>query len=92
MLGPYVICIITALSIPGLILMAYKRNAATVSIVVILVLYPLVYYVVVSDMRYRCPILWLSLLPAGYLLAYVAGTGQRLLKPADAAVAAVSER
>ena len=30
------------------------------------------YYVVVSDMRYRYPILWLSLLPAGYFLREIA--------------------
>jgi hypothetical protein len=32
-------------------------------------IYPLMYYIVVSDLRYRTPVLWLSLLPAGYFLS-----------------------
>ena len=31
------------------------------------------YYVVVSDVRYRYPVLWLSLLGAGYLLSDLTG-------------------
>jgi len=42
----------------------------------VLFIYPLMYYVVVSDVRYRLPVLWLSLLPAGYFLTYSA---QRVL-------------
>lgn len=60
------ISIITALSLPGLILMGYRREPVTPFVVGVLLLYPLMYYIVVTDTRYRYPILWLSLLPAGY--------------------------
>jgi hypothetical protein len=30
----------------------------------VLLVYPMMYYIVVSDVRYRLPVLWLSLLPA----------------------------
>jgi hypothetical protein len=59
---------VSILSLPGLILMACKKIPITIYIVTVLTIYPLVYYVVVSDMRYRFPILWLSLLPAGYFI------------------------
>lgn len=67
-----VMWLITALSLPGLILMARRREAVTLYILAVSTIYPLMYYVVVSDMRYRYPILWLSLLPAGYLLREIA--------------------
>jgi hypothetical protein len=60
------IWVITALSIPGLILMAWDRQMVTLFSLVALSLYPLMYYVVVSDIRYRYPILWVSTLCAGY--------------------------
>jgi len=34
----------------------------------VLAVYPPIYYVVVSDVRYRYPVLWLTFLSAGYLL------------------------
>jgi hypothetical protein len=34
-------------------------------------IYPLMYYIVVSDVRYRYPILFLSLLSAGYFIRQV---------------------
>src|ERR1019366_4869678 len=58
------ISIITALSLPGLILMGYRREPVTPFVLGVLLLYPLMYYIVVTDIRYRFPILWLSLLPA----------------------------
>jgi hypothetical protein len=64
----YTVWIITALSIPGLILMARRGELVTIFVLVVLAVYPLMYYVMVSDMRYRYPILWLSLLPAGYFV------------------------
>lgn len=66
-----VIWIFTLLSIPGLVLMAYSRIPVTAFAVMVLLGYPLVYYVIVSDVRYRYPILWLSLLPAGYLFVWL---------------------
>jgi hypothetical protein len=68
----YIIWLVTALSIPGLMLMAWRRELAALFIATVLLLYPLMYYVVVTDVRYRYPVLWLSLLPAGYFIAWVA--------------------
>jgi hypothetical protein len=68
---PYSACAIwlgTALSIPGLVLMMYRREPATVFVLTVLFIYPLLYYLVISDTRYRYPVLWLSLLPAGYFV------------------------
>ena len=64
----YAIWLVTGLSIPGIILMARRREALTGFVASVLAIYPLLYYVVVSDMRYRYPILFLSLLPAGYFI------------------------
>jgi hypothetical protein len=67
----YMIWIITVLSIPGFLLMLYRRVPVTAVFGVILLLYPLLYYVVVSEGRYRLPVLWLSCLAAGYLLTAI---------------------
>jgi hypothetical protein len=64
-----ILWIVTLFSIPGLVLMAYRRERVTLFVVLVLIAFPLLYYVVISDVRYRIPVLWLSLLPAGYLLA-----------------------
>ncbi len=37
----------------------------------VLLVFPLTYCAVVSDVRYRYPILWLTLLPAGYFLRWL---------------------
>jgi hypothetical protein len=68
----YAVWIITALSVPGLFLMARRRELLTAFVLMVFAIYPLLYYVVVSDVRYRYPILWLSLLAAGYFLRNVA--------------------
>lgn len=67
--GVYVlgIWVITAISIPGLFLM--RRNPVLKYLGAVFLLHPCLYYVVVSDYRYRYPILWLSLLPAGYAIS-----------------------
>jgi hypothetical protein len=67
------IWIVTGLSLPGLFLMARRREPVVLFILAVMAIYPLMYYVVVSDMRYRFPILWLSLLPAGYFLCELLG-------------------
>jgi len=59
----------TALSIPGIFLMLKHRLPVVVFVATVQLIYPLMYYVVVSDVRYRYPVLWLSLLPAGYFIA-----------------------
>jgi hypothetical protein len=63
-----VIWIITLSSIPGLFVMARRRMEITPFVLIVLSVYPLMYYIVVSDVRYRLPVLWLSLLPAGVFL------------------------
>ena len=67
----YVIWLATALAIPGLALMIYDRKAVTVFVVAVHLIYPLMYYVVVTNVRYRYPMLWLSLLPAGYFISTI---------------------
>jgi hypothetical protein len=63
--------IATILSIPGLVLMIHRRVRVTLFVVGVLLVFPLTYYAVVSDVRYRYPILWLTLLPAGYFLKWL---------------------
>jgi hypothetical protein len=67
-----VIWFTTIVSVPGFILMASRRVKVASFMIFVLLVYPLMYYVVVSDVRYRLPVLWLSLLPAGYFLTHVA--------------------
>jgi hypothetical protein len=64
----YIIWIITLLSIPGFLLMLHRRLPVAAVFGAIFLFFPLLYYVVVSEERYRLPILWLSCLAAGYLL------------------------
>jgi hypothetical protein len=59
----------TVLSIAGVLLMVWKREPAVGFVGCVLLVYPLMYYIVVSDVRYRYPILWLSFLAAGYVVA-----------------------
>ena len=68
----------TLLSIPGLVLLFRYREPALGFILSVLVLYPLVYYLVVTDLRYRYPVLWLSLLPVGYLTSELFGSRPRI--------------
>jgi len=67
----YMIWIITLLSIPGFLLLLYRRLPVAALFAAIFLLYPLLYYVVVSEGRYRLPILWLSCLSAGYLVTAI---------------------
>jgi len=64
----YVIWLGTVLSIPGFVLMVRRRDPAALFIGCVLLVYPLMYYIVVSDVRYRYPVVWLSFLAAGYLI------------------------
>ncbi|HWA95243.1 MAG TPA: hypothetical protein VG844_11640 [Terracidiphilus sp.] len=66
-----VLWLATLLSVPGLLMMAKKRLAVTIYVACVLLIYPIMYYIVVSDVRYRYPILWLTLLPAGYFLHWI---------------------
>lgn len=64
-----VIWISTLLSIPGILLMSLRGERTTLFVLSVLLIYPAMYYIVVSDLRYRIPVLWLSVLPAGYFLS-----------------------
>ena len=75
----YSIWLITAISFAGLRLMIRNRLPVTGFLVIVLIMYPAVYYLLQSSIRYRYPILWLSLLPAGYALCQgVSAAGTRL--------------
>jgi hypothetical protein len=65
------IWLFTLLSIPGLVFMARRRVPFAGLALFVLFEYPLVYYVIVCDVRYRYPVLWLSLLPAGYFMVWL---------------------
>ena len=60
---------ITVLSLFGMLAMARSALGPSLFLAGALVLFPLLYYVVESNIRYRYPILWMSLLAAGYLLS-----------------------
>lgn len=63
-----VVWLMTGLSVPGLVAMSRRHEPATLFLLIVAMVYPLMYYVVVSDMRYRYPILWISALAAGYFV------------------------
>jgi hypothetical protein len=62
----YTIWLITLLSLAGLAAMTRQRLPMTWFVGAVFLVYPVVYYFVQSSIRFRYPILWLSLLPAGY--------------------------
>jgi len=62
----YAFWLSTILFVPGLIVMAKRREPVTAFVLFVSLVYPLMYYIVVSCDRYRYPILWASQLPAGY--------------------------
>jgi hypothetical protein len=62
----YSVWFVTLLSLPGLVLIGKRRDSTAWFIFCVLAAYPLLYYVVQSTHRYRIPIFWLTLLPAGY--------------------------
>ena len=66
-----VIWLATVISLPGLVIMARRRNRSLAFVLPALAIYPLMYYIVVSDVRYRLPVLWISLLAAGHFLVWV---------------------
>jgi hypothetical protein len=68
----------TIFGLPGLLVMARRREPVTKFVLLVLLVYPLMYYLVISCDRYRYPILWASHLPAGYLVAALIGWPDRL--------------
>jgi hypothetical protein len=59
--------IITLLSIPGLVWMWRHSARLAMFVTAAAALYPIVYYLVVSDIRYRAPLSWVAIIPAAYL-------------------------
>jgi hypothetical protein len=57
---------ITLLSLFGLFRLVQRNRRAALMIAAVLLSYPAIYYVVQFDPRYRSPIVWASLLLAGY--------------------------
>jgi len=65
----YLVWLITLMAAPGMILL-WRKNAAFARLVLLSwILFPLIYYLVPSETRYRYPIYWTMLLPAGCALA-----------------------
>ena len=60
---------VTLASFLGLALLLIRRHPIAIFIAACWLVYPLIYYCVQHDVRYREPILWLTLLTAGYVLA-----------------------
>lgn len=68
---------VTLLSFAGLWLLATKNSLAAWLIGTAWLLFPLIYYITQFEPRYRYPIYWTSLLPAGYALTEIS---KRLLR------------
>jgi hypothetical protein len=72
----YSVWAITALSIVGLYMMRRHGAGAWLFLAAVLSVYPLIYYFVQAAPRFRIPILWISLLPAGVAMHHLgAGAG-----------------
>ena len=58
---------ITILSVVGLWRLIQMKHRIAFEMALVFLSYPLMYYVIVADTRYRYPIMWLSLLAAGFI-------------------------
>ena len=67
----FVIWAATEVSVPGFFLLFYRRIPVAWFMIAVATIHPMLYYVVVSDVRYRYSLLWLSFLAAGYVLSSV---------------------
>jgi hypothetical protein len=78
----YSISLVTILALGGMALLARRRDPIVIFFAGTLFFYPLLYYLVQSDPRYRTPVLWIPLLAAGYLLSDIVGraSGQVLAR------------
>ena len=74
----YSVDVVTILAACGLVLLFRRGEPVTVFLAGALLIYPLLYYCVQSDPRYRTPILWIPLLAGGYFLADLAGKRGRI--------------
>lgn len=64
----YSFWLITGFAIPGAVWMLKKRSWTGAVLLAVCALYPLVFYIAETTPRYRYPIVWVSLLQAGYFL------------------------
>jgi hypothetical protein len=63
--------LITLLSVPGLWFMARHNRTIALLIVIAWLVFPAIYYLVQFEPRYRYPIYWTSLIPAGYAFTQI---------------------
>lgn len=61
------IALVTIASVLGFTLLALRRQPILWFMAAVQLFYPILYYLVQNDPRFRAPILWVSLLGAGYL-------------------------
>jgi hypothetical protein len=66
------IAFVTLAAALGLAQLARRREPIVVFFTAALLVYPALYYFVQSDLRYRTPVLWISLLAGGYFLGDLA--------------------
>ena len=83
---PWVLDLVTLLSIPGLIFMWKNARRAAYVIGLWLVFFPPIYYIIQFMDRYRYPIFWATFLAAGYFVTEVAGAfvGNKVSETSDA--------
>jgi hypothetical protein len=67
----FVVWSVTLLSFLGLGFVARKNHSLALLLLCAWILFPLVYYITQFEPRYRYPIYWTSLLPAGYALTEI---------------------
>lgn len=80
-IGPAVaVWVLTGLSLPSVILMVRRRVRVVSFILAVFLVFPLVYYFVQSSVHFRYPILWVSLLAAGYLIHDLFGVAEGLTR------------
>jgi len=65
----FAVAFISLAGFAGLYLMARRKVPVAAFLAAVLALFPLLYYFVQVDARYRTPILWLSLLSTGYAIS-----------------------
>ena len=80
-----VIWLATLLSVPGLVIMARRRDRTLPFVIATLLIYPFMYYMIISDVRYRLPVLWISLLAAGTFVVSIWDRARRQPQLRDAA-------
>lgn len=77
--------LITALAFGGLVMIGIDRMSAVVFLIMGSLCYSSMYYLMFSDIRYRYPIFWLSLLSAGYFVAKCRQWANQALQPGSPA-------